>query len=892
MSKIPTITFVLSLLIGTALNATVNIVPNGSFENGDPTPSFWNLGGGASSAEATSYEGSTSLKITGSGALAATTQLINLRKNADYNVSVWVKATGMTSGPAVFDTQDAFDGAGQAQFVIRPGDADSWREYTGSFNSGNKASITLRMFTEGSFSGTVFFDAIDIWTDTPLPIPNIVTFIVDDMNKEHFGCFTGGSSVLTPNIDKLASEGIKFQEAYVSSTVCTPSRYTFITGRHPQRSERATYLQEWPIDTQGSPSLNNTGIGSTEQTMGHVLGDLYYKGWNGKTHLGSDEGLTYTSKLTGNTVSEYQYIKDYYDHVLATYESKGNYDAKLNYLKNGATTAFKEIETLMRQHVRRNFGFDYANYLYTGNMEKPFTEHNMEWTIKGGLEFLNLAAQQNKPFHLHINPTLLHGGENQVTDSMGFDSNKNNPDPHEDHVNFPHFSGKGWLNTPIDPTSVGMPTRQAIKNRVANANLHADMAGILWLDEGVGAIMDKLDAMGVTENTIFVFVPDHGTNNKTSMFSKDGSSVPMIIRYPALMNQPGVNKNVSCFKLVQNIDLVPTLLELAGVAIPEDYKVDGKSFAHLLVDPRGQRIHDHLFFQQGHAKAILKDNWKYVVTRFTQKRIDKVMNNIESGAYGNLNSMTVPPENLVTDMGYMGSNYGITKRGMQYNCAFLDFDQLYDMGPRGKRNDKAEAKEGTYTKNLLKSNVSDGVRRVEKEMKKLLEEELTHMNYDHGQQRPYGEFDTGYGPGTKPVIPSRMMDYHQKVYGYYRDNFNTGANPSDPYIKWKLNRSIAGDSGDDDMDGLPNLMEYYMGGNLNGPDYTKLPKTIKSGNDLRFSFYRGSADVTHRVQLSNNLTRWRTFTTNPGNPDSNVNVTIPQSEFDGKDIYVRLIVEQ
>ena len=77
------------------------------------------------------------------------------------------------------------------------------------------------------------------------PRPNIIVFLVDDYDKYEISVY--GGKVLTPNLDRLAKEGIIFENAHVTSTVCTPSRYTFLTGRYAGSSYHSEYRELFPL---------------------------------------------------------------------------------------------------------------------------------------------------------------------------------------------------------------------------------------------------------------------------------------------------------------------------------------------------------------------------------------------------------------------------------------------------------------------------------------------------------------------------------------------------------------------------------------------------------------------------------------------------------------------
>jgi len=104
--------------------------------------------------------------------------------------------------------------------------------------------------------------------------PNIIFFLTDDQDKHSLGAYGGNS--YTPNLDRMAREGMVFNQAYVSSTVCTPSRYSFLTGRYAGRSYSRRYEDECPRRMQGFPSFNmeleedNMNVGAVLQKSGYA----------------------------------------------------------------------------------------------------------------------------------------------------------------------------------------------------------------------------------------------------------------------------------------------------------------------------------------------------------------------------------------------------------------------------------------------------------------------------------------------------------------------------------------------------------------------------------------------------------------------------------------------
>ncbi|MHC4250561.1 MAG: sulfatase family protein, partial [Planctomycetota bacterium] len=116
--------------------------------------------------------------------------------------------------------------------------------------------------------------------------PNIIFFLVDDYDKPETSVY--GGKVLTPNLDRLARGGVTFHNAYMTSTVCTPSRYTCLTGRYAGSSHFPGYLEECPPRSQGLPAFN-VGLEDDNMNVGQVLARHgYATGYVGKYHVGPD----------------------------------------------------------------------------------------------------------------------------------------------------------------------------------------------------------------------------------------------------------------------------------------------------------------------------------------------------------------------------------------------------------------------------------------------------------------------------------------------------------------------------------------------------------------------------------------------------------------------------
>lgn len=181
--------------------------------------------------------------------------------------------------------------------------------------------------------------------------PNIVFFLVDDYDKPETSPY--GGNVLTPNLDRLAREGMLFNNAYVTSTVCTPSRYTMLTGRYAGSSHSSKFLSEFPLGTQSLPAFN-VALEDDNMNVGAVLAQNgYVTGFVGKYHVGPEHDEAF-----------------YKIHGIHDYPKNAKYTDKLNKQEFNNEKIYRELI--------KERGFTWAKNIYWGNTKQPFKAHNPE----------------------------------------------------------------------------------------------------------------------------------------------------------------------------------------------------------------------------------------------------------------------------------------------------------------------------------------------------------------------------------------------------------------------------------------------------------------------------------------------------------------------------------
>ncbi len=408
--------------------------------------------------------------------------------------------------------------------------------------------------------------------------PNVIFIITDDQHYDTFGFLKG--KALTPNIDRFAEEGLYFSKAYVASSVCTPSRFTCMTGRYASNCRSERFLRDY--SEEGVPKIAwNLGLERDEPLLASALNQSGYRtGFIGKWHVGS--------------------ISD---------------DFKL--VPEGSDPSDPWVDSILKanqrgycERIKERFGYDFAQAVYNGNpdddkslVNSGTNVHNMEWLTKAAFDFLESSG--DKPFYLYFSTTLLHS-----------------PSPLASLREDPRKSGEGILDEPVEGV---LPTRESVIQRTLAAGLPEDMVGATWLDDVIGALVGKLGELGMAENTLVIYFNDNGmeTHAKGSCY-EDGINVPVIFRWPARIT-PGV-----CDDFVSNIDFVPTILEVCGVDKPEEMDLDGMSMVPLLHGETPDDWRTSVYSEIGYTRSVTTRDWKYIafkvppsVNRTREERVEE-----------------------------------------------------------------------------------------------------------------------------------------------------------------------------------------------------------------------------------------------------------------------------
>ena len=405
--------------------------------------------------------------------------------------------------------------------------------------------------------------------------PNIVVIMGDDIGMWNIGAYHRGMMAgRTPNLDKIAAEGMLFTDYYAEAS-CTAGRANFITGELPIRTGMTTVGQAGA--TVGLPAEAVT-IATALKAMGYATGQF------GKNHLGDrNEYLP--------TVHGFDEFFGYLYHLDAMEDPcHPNYPQDLrskvgprNMLHSWATSVDDATVDPRWGKVGKQ-KIDDAGELCPKRMETVDDE------IRDlALKFIDKAKTDGKPFFLWLNPTRMH----IVT----------------------HLS----------------PKYQATRNSKNGWSIHE--AGMAQLDDDVGIVMQKLKDMGVDDNTIVVFTTDNGTENFTwpdggqtpfagtkGMTMEGGFRVPTLIRWPGKVPAGKVENGI-----ISGLDWFPTFVAAAGNPnIAEElkkgkqlgdrtYKVhlDGYNQMDMITGKGPSNRHEIFYFGESTLGAVRIDDYKY-----------------------------------------------------------------------------------------------------------------------------------------------------------------------------------------------------------------------------------------------------------------------------------------
>jgi arylsulfatase A-like enzyme len=363
--------------------------------------------------------------------------------------------------------------------------------------------------------------------------PNVVVFLVDDLGYMDIGANNPDCFYDTPNIDRLSDSGMRFTDGYAANPVCSPTRYSLMTGKYPTRVQATNFFSGKRAGSFNPAPLVDE-MAAEEITIAEALKTKGYATFfAGKWHLGNTEEL---------------------------YPQGQGFDINIGgWAKGGPYTGKKYFAPFENPQME---------------VESPEGEHLPARLARDTAEFIE--ANKDQPFLAYLSFYSVHTplqGRADLVEKYRARAAK---------IEGEEFAGEEQI--------FGDKERQ-----VRILQKHAVYAAMVEaMDEAVGTVLDQLDASGVTDNTIVVFTSDNGglstsegspTSNLPLRGGKGwvyegGIREPWIIRYPGVTKAGSVSEELIC-----SIDLFPTVAAAAGIEI--NHLVDGIDLTSAL---RGEKL--------------------------------------------------------------------------------------------------------------------------------------------------------------------------------------------------------------------------------------------------------------------------------------------------------------
>lgn len=387
---------------------------------------------------------------------------------------------------------------------------------------------------------------------------NVVFILTDNHGAWTLGCY-GNPDIETPRIDAMAAGGTRFVNAFSNNAVCSPTRASYLTGLMPSQHGVHSFLTGGGLQT-GKGTMRNT-LGEFTSLPEILKKNGYACGLVGKWHL-------------GNNLSPNEGLDDYWITM-----------------PHGGTSTFRGAQIIENGEVREE-----PEYLTTF-----WTNHAVDFIDERADD-----ARKGKPFFLYLAYNGPYGLSRYQLESSGNRWAAHYAD--RDLPSFPRGTIHPWQR----------PNREYFGNPVSIRRYAEELSAI---DDGVGEVLDKLEAEGLTKDTLVVFAADQGwAGGQHGLWGMGDHTWPVnarehSMRIPLIFYQPGtVSAGQAPEQLVSNVDFLPSVLGHLGLPadLPKEPKPPGRDFSPLLRGEDMANWDDTIFYEFETLRCVRSREWKYV----------------------------------------------------------------------------------------------------------------------------------------------------------------------------------------------------------------------------------------------------------------------------------------
>jgi len=421
------------------------------------------------------------------------------------------------------------------------------------------------------FTFLIFFLATLCFSQKNIKNTNVLLLYMDDLRPELNSY--GANHIYSPNIDKLSKIGVQFNEAYANVAVCGASRASMLTGIYPSRNYFIDYKTRADVEKKEIVSLpkhlkNNGYTTISNGKIYHFLDDKW-EDWDEVWRPYAFEGPKEIKPI------------DWWESLWKDYQTKENKD-----LENltGKGPAFENalvedsilIDGLLTNKVIRDI--------------KRLKNESSPFFLTAGFISNHLPFIAPKRFW-------------DMYDYESIKLPKNDSPP----VNSPSISISN--NSELVNGYLGIPKKGDLSEDLSKKLKHGYYATVSYVDHLVGKIINTLEEEELLENTIIIFVSDHGFNLKEHSQWGKYTSHRISGRVPLIIYDPKTKSSINSNSLVELVDIYPTVLDLLGLESP-DHVLDGKSLLKILKDPTHENK-SHVFMKNAKGYTIKTTDFSY-----------------------------------------------------------------------------------------------------------------------------------------------------------------------------------------------------------------------------------------------------------------------------------------
>jgi arylsulfatase A-like enzyme len=404
--------------------------------------------------------------------------------------------------------------------------------------------------------------------------PNIVFISIDDLRPE-LGCY-GKDYIHSPNIDKLASSGYVFNQAYCQVPVCGASRASILTGLLPTQNRFLSFHSRMDEDAPGITTLPL-----------HLKTNGYYTVNIGKVSHWPDDQV--------NSWSEPPKRPDW----MQLPDGSWNYEGWQDYMS--------EKNLKISESNSRGFGPPYEK------ASVPDSAYSDGTSIEMAKRKLHELKELEQPFFFALGmlkPHLPFNAPSKYWDLYDEEGIKLAPNPYlPENVPQEGINNFGELRS-----YEGVPKKGPVSDSMAHNLVHGYYACVSYVDALIGDFLNELDKLGLSENTIIVLWSDHGFFLGEHGFWCKHALYELATRVPLIVKLPGVKSSHEISTIVELVDIYPTLCELTDVPLPEH--LQGKSFIKAFENPDYQ--HRSFAYSRFESGESIKKNGKRYSQYFTK----------------------------------------------------------------------------------------------------------------------------------------------------------------------------------------------------------------------------------------------------------------------------------